>query len=111
MENSHGKDISLQCTTVKVPGMKPRGSRVVMGTTNTTTPSDNSAAISTDMDAMHLVAGAGGNTPGGTASTTNSSSSVNSTVSVNNTTPGRANAKDKVSNRRHIYILKSLILM
>ncbi|MCL4135749.1 UNVERIFIED_CONTAM: hypothetical protein GTU68_052251 [Idotea baltica] len=29
MEDVHGKDISLQYTTVKVPGMKPRGSRVV----------------------------------------------------------------------------------
>lgn len=29
MEDVHGKDISLQYTTVKVPGMKPRGSKVV----------------------------------------------------------------------------------
>ena len=32
MEDSHGKNISLQYTTVKVPGMKPRGSRVIHGT-------------------------------------------------------------------------------
>ncbi|KAG0713172.1 Centaurin-gamma-1A [Chionoecetes opilio] len=31
MENVHGKEISLQYTTVKVPGMKPRGSKVVGG--------------------------------------------------------------------------------
>ncbi|CAL4156118.1 unnamed protein product, partial [Meganyctiphanes norvegica] len=31
MENSHGKDISLQYTTVKVLGMKPRGTKVVPG--------------------------------------------------------------------------------
>ena len=29
MENVHGKDISLQYVTVKVPGQKPRGSRSV----------------------------------------------------------------------------------
>lgn len=29
MENVHGKEISLQYTTVKLPGMKPRGSKVV----------------------------------------------------------------------------------
>ena len=45
MEDSHGKDISLQCTTVKVPGMKPRGSRVV---------GSEGSAISSDLDAMHL---------------------------------------------------------
>lgn len=31
MEDVHGKEISLQYTTVKVPGMKPRGSKVVGG--------------------------------------------------------------------------------
>ncbi|KAK7068967.1 Arf-GAP with GTPase, ANK repeat and PH domain-containing protein 3 [Halocaridina rubra] len=31
MEDIHGKEISLQYTTVKVPGMKPRGSKVVGG--------------------------------------------------------------------------------
>ncbi|CAL4063551.1 unnamed protein product, partial [Meganyctiphanes norvegica] len=29
MEDSHGKDICLQYTTVKVPGMNPRGSKVI----------------------------------------------------------------------------------
>lgn len=29
MDNVHGKEISLQCVTVKVPGQKPRGSRTV----------------------------------------------------------------------------------
>ncbi len=31
MENVHGKEISLQYVTVKVPGQKPRGSRSVPG--------------------------------------------------------------------------------
>ena len=32
MDDVHGKEISLQYTTVKVPGQKPRGSRTLMGT-------------------------------------------------------------------------------
>ena len=78
MEDSHGKDISLQCTTVKVPGMKPRGSRVVGAISEGT-----GSAISSDMDAMHLV-----------------TNSDNATYS--NTTPGKTNSailsgpKDKV---------------
>lgn len=34
MEDVHGKEISLQYTTVKVPGMKPRGSKVVGGSSS-----------------------------------------------------------------------------
>lgn len=29
MEDAHGKEISLQYVTVKVPGQKPRGSKTV----------------------------------------------------------------------------------
>ena len=92
MEDSHGKDISLQCTTVKVPGMKPRGSRVVSAAT---TASSSEGGISSELDAMHIVS-----TPGG-ASTNNSSSSVNSAgTAVTANTPGRppnvALPKDKV---------------
>ena len=32
MSNVHGKEIPLQCVTVKVPGQKPRGSRTVVTT-------------------------------------------------------------------------------
>ena len=39
MENVHGKEISLQYVTVKVPGQKPRGSRSV-------NPADSSLASS-----------------------------------------------------------------
>ncbi|XP_076054952.1 centaurin gamma 1A isoform X2 [Oratosquilla oratoria] len=55
MEDVHGKEISLQYTTVKVPGMKPRGSKVVgtadplaseMNTLNLATPTSSSTSIS-----------------------------------------------------------------
>jgi hypothetical protein len=42
MDDSHGKEISLQYVTVKVPGQKPRGSR---GTQSQ--PTTNSGAFST----------------------------------------------------------------
>lgn len=32
MENVHGKEISLQYVTVKVPGQKPRGSKSIITT-------------------------------------------------------------------------------
>ena len=51
MEDVHGKEISLQYTTVKVPGMKPRGSKVV-GT------SGGGQDLTSDINAMNL-----GNTP------------------------------------------------
>ena len=38
MDDSHGKEISLQYVTVKVPGQKPRGSR---GTQLMQAPSTN----------------------------------------------------------------------
>ena len=38
MDDSHGKEISLQYVTVKVPGQKPRGSRGTQQTTITTAP-------------------------------------------------------------------------
>ncbi|KAF2361365.1 Arf GTPase activating protein [Trinorchestia longiramus] len=88
MEDSHGKDISLQCTTVKVPGMKPRGSRIVGPS------SIPSEAVTSELDALHLAS----STPvSGCASTTNSSSSVNSTVSASNTTPGRGSVSGAIS--------------
>lgn len=34
MDNIHGKEISLQYVTVKVPGQKPRGSRSIIPTSN-----------------------------------------------------------------------------
>lgn len=39
MENVHGKEISLQYVTVKVPGQKPRGSKSII----TTLPGGHSA--------------------------------------------------------------------
>lgn len=34
MDNVHGKEISLQYVTVKVPGQKPRGSRSIVPNSN-----------------------------------------------------------------------------
>lgn len=34
MDNIHGKEISLQYVTVKVPGQKPRGSRSIIPASN-----------------------------------------------------------------------------
>lgn len=41
MDDSHGKEIALQCVTVKVPGLKPRGSRSIL-TNSALTSSMNS---------------------------------------------------------------------
>lgn len=48
MDDSHGKEISLQYVTVKVPGQKPRGSRgtqlqqtAIMTTTSGVAPGAN----------------------------------------------------------------------
>lgn len=105
MEDSHGKDISLQCTTVKVPGMKPRGSRVVGAAT---APPE---MVTSELDALHL---ASTSTPG-TTSTTNSSSSVNSAASATNTTPGRTSVigvpKDKVRTLVCIYFDVHLLIL
>ena len=38
MEDIHGKEISLQYVTVKIPGQKPRGSKVVNTTTTINEP-------------------------------------------------------------------------
>ena len=46
MEDVHGKEISLQYTTVKVPGMKPRGSKVVGGSSG--------QDLTQDINAMNL---------------------------------------------------------
>ncbi|KAK4291220.1 hypothetical protein Pmani_035936 [Petrolisthes manimaculis] len=45
MEDVHGKEISLQYTTVKVPGMKPRGSKVVGGSGDQLTPDMTSLSL------------------------------------------------------------------
>ena len=49
MEDSHGKDISLQYTTVKGPGMNPRGSKIVPGTGG-----GNSEHLTGDMHGLNL---------------------------------------------------------
>jgi len=49
MDDSHGKEISLQYVTVKVPGQKPRGSRSTQQATTTVTvatPAVNGAVSS-----------------------------------------------------------------
>ena len=51
MEDSHGKNISLQYTTVKVPGMKPRGSRVV-----------GSDPLTSDLNSLNLLSANTNNT-------------------------------------------------
>ena len=40
MDDVHGKEIQLSRTTVKVPGMRPRGSRPAMPMTNPNHSSD-----------------------------------------------------------------------
>ena len=40
MDDVHGKEITLSRTTVKVPGMRPRGSRPAMPMTNPNHSSD-----------------------------------------------------------------------
>lgn len=52
MENVHGKEISLQYVTVKVPGQKPRGSKSII----TTLPGGHSAYN----NGSHLNDGIGG---------------------------------------------------
>jgi Arf-GAP/GTPase/ANK repeat/PH domain-containing protein 1/3 len=47
MENTHGKEISLQYVTVKVPGQKPRGSRTVPSNNNDPTGSAMAPSQST----------------------------------------------------------------
>ena len=44
MENTHGKEISLQYVTVKVPGQKPRGSRTVPNSASANNTSENSVS-------------------------------------------------------------------
>ena len=56
MEDVHSKEISLQYTTVKVPGMKPRGSRVV-----------GADPLSSELNSLNLAANSSNNannTPG-----------------------------------------------
>lgn len=61
MENVHGKEISLQYVTVKVPGQKPRGSRTVPNsnsTTNASSAADSSISASSNFNAKN--SGSGG---------------------------------------------------
>ena len=44
MENTHGKEISLQYVTVKVPGQKPRGSRTVPNSASANNTSESSVS-------------------------------------------------------------------
>ena len=63
MENVHGKDISLQYVTVKVPGQKPRGSRsVAPGPTNNQNNINNSSSADQNAGGLSGTAfkGAGG---------------------------------------------------
>lgn len=41
MEDVHGKEISLQYVTVKVPGQKPRGSKTIMSLSSSSSSSNN----------------------------------------------------------------------
>lgn len=41
MEDVHGKEISLQYVTVKVPGQKPRGSKTIMSLSSSNHHSSN----------------------------------------------------------------------
>eukprot|EP00095_Tigriopus_kingsejongensis_P007710 maker-scaffold142_size315517-snap-gene-2.27 protein:Tk07710 transcript:maker-scaffold142_size315517-snap-gene-2.27-mRNA-1 annotation:"centaurin gamma isoform b" len=46
MENVHGKEILLQYVTVKVPGQKPRGSRIVVVSNEEPLPENNASLVS-----------------------------------------------------------------
>jgi Arf-GAP/GTPase/ANK repeat/PH domain-containing protein 1/3 len=58
MENVHGKEISLQYVTVKVPGQKPRGSRTVPNSSSTTNTSSSAAAAAAAAAATGIVGAA-----------------------------------------------------
>ena len=54
MDDVHGKEIVLARTTVKVPGMRPRGSRPAMPMTNPNHSSDfNNLARSKYTNSIH----------------------------------------------------------
>ena len=50
MEDIHAKEISLGHTTVKVPGMRPRGSR----TASTTSDATNNGNINMEMNNLSI---------------------------------------------------------
>lgn len=50
MDDSHGKEISLQYVTVKVPGQKPRGSKSII----TVAGSNGSASINEGLGGLSL---------------------------------------------------------
>jgi Arf-GAP with GTPase, ANK repeat and PH domain-containing protein 1/3/4/5/6/9/11 len=43
MEDVHGKEVPLQCVTVKLPGQKPRGSKTVLPISSSTSASTSLA--------------------------------------------------------------------
>lgn len=57
MDNVHGKEIPLMHTTVKIPGMKPRGSR-----TQGTSTSASSHQVNELASELNNLSVAGGNT-------------------------------------------------
>lgn len=50
MDDVHGKEISLQYVTVKVPGQKPRGSKTI----NTTNVSMGSNGVSDGLNSLTI---------------------------------------------------------
>ena len=57
MENTHGKEISLQYVTVKVPGQKPRGSRTVPNSASANNTSESSISTSQNQSGFNGKAG------------------------------------------------------
>lgn len=43
MEDVHGKEVPLQCVTVKLPGQKPRGSKTILPTSSSTSAASSLA--------------------------------------------------------------------
>lgn len=60
MENTHGKEISLQYVTVKVPGQKPRGSRTVPNSASANNTSESSVSTSQNQSGFNGKSGGGG---------------------------------------------------
>ena len=59
MENTHGKEISLQYVTVKVPGQKPRGSRTVPNSASANNTSESSVSASQNQSGFNGKSGGG----------------------------------------------------
>jgi len=43
MEDVHGKEVPLQCVTVKLPGQKPKGSKTVLPISSSTSAASSLA--------------------------------------------------------------------